>query len=168
VGFLVQPTPHQVRTSAQIDNAPREAFIHRHIRFSGKRIARVESGSVSADAFFVAERLPKSRSQDQPAIFDGVMRIDFQVALATQPQVHDRMFGEEHQHVVQERNARFHGCLSDAIQIERQRNPRLTRRASKGRLTIVHSTIKGGIGSKTKRKFRMRNLFPDPDSLEAV
>jgi hypothetical protein len=152
VRFFFQTAPDQVWTSAKIDHASREAFVHGYIRLTRQRIARVEAGSVSADAFFFTERLRDSRAQDQSAIFDGVMRIDFQVAPAAQTQVHHRMFGEEHKHVVQERNAGLHRGFAGAVQIYSQYYLSFTRRAPKGRLTFFHSRIKGAIESKTKRK----------------
>jgi hypothetical protein len=74
------------------------------------------------------------------------------------------MFGEEHQHVIQERYASLHGCPSDAIQVQRQLNPRLARRALDGRLTFSHSKIKGGIGSKTKRNLCLRTKWKYVDT----
>src|SRR5580692_7804448 len=105
--------------------------------------------------FFFAQRLDERRSQHQSAILNRMMRIHFEVPLTMQFQVHDSVFGEEGEHVIKERNARFHRCLPDAVEVQRQQYSCLTRRPPKGRLTFVHSTIKCPTSAKTKRKLSL-------------
>ena len=96
-----------MRPSAKINDTTREAFVHRHISFAGKRIFRMKAGAVAADAAFVAERGRESLSERDAAIFDGVMRVHLQIACAAELQIHDRVSGEEREHVVEERRCRF-------------------------------------------------------------
>ncbi len=73
----------------------------------------------------------EGRAQHQPAILHRVVRIDFQVALAAQAQVHHRVFGEERQHVVEERNAGFDGGLGQTpsrLSVSAMRVSRVARR----------------------------------------
>ncbi len=117
VGGRFQAAPHQMRASAKIDDAPRKAFIHWHIRLAGEGVARVEPGAVTADAFFITQSLDESGAEDKPTIFDRVMRIDFEVALTAQLQIHDRVFREQGQHMIEKRDACFHGRFPAAIQL---------------------------------------------------
>src|SRR5436190_12358397 len=59
----VQPPPDQMRPAAEVNDAPGETFVHRYIGLAGKRIARIESRPVAADALFIAEGQRKGLAQ---------------------------------------------------------------------------------------------------------
>src|SRR5205085_12237442 len=94
VGEAVQTAPDKVRPPAEINNASREAFVHRNISFGRERVARVEPGPIAANPFFVPERARESLAQDQAAIFDRMMGIDAEITPATKTQIHDCVPGE--------------------------------------------------------------------------
>src|SRR5882724_3539305 len=79
---FVQSAPDKMWSSAKIHDATREAFVHRHISFSGERIFWIKSKPVTTNSLFVAERSHKCLSERDAAIFDGVVRIHFQIAFA--------------------------------------------------------------------------------------
>src|SRR6266581_8465439 len=83
LGKRIQPTPNQVWPPAKINNAPRQAFVHRHIGFRRKWVPRIKPGAVTPNPFLVSQRLKKSLAQRQPAIFHRMMRIHFPVPFAT-------------------------------------------------------------------------------------
>src|SRR5688572_16564896 len=60
---LVQPTPYKVGATAEIDDTSCEAFIHRDMSLTPKRVARVETGAVTANPFLVAKGLNKGLPQ---------------------------------------------------------------------------------------------------------
>src|SRR5690349_10532558 len=101
---FVQTAPNKVRPAAEIDDATGQAFIHRNMGFASERIAGIEAGSVSSNPLLVSQRFTKCLPQRNPAIFHGVMRIHFEIAIAPKSKVHDRMLGEEREHVIKERN----------------------------------------------------------------
>src|SRR5665213_3554578 len=86
MGRLIEAAPNQMRPAAKINHTTRQALIHWNIRFSAQYLARPESRTIPPDAFFVAKRLQKRMAQNNPAILNRMMRIDFQVALAAQRQ----------------------------------------------------------------------------------
>ena len=94
-----------MRPAAKINHAAREAFVHRHVGFAGERIFRMKTRAVSADAAFVAECGGESLPKHNAAVLDGVVRIHFQVAGATEFQIHDRVFGKQREHVVKKGDA---------------------------------------------------------------
>jgi hypothetical protein len=77
--LVVHSTPNQVRPPAKINDAPGQAFIHGHIRLACKRIPRVESGSIPADALFFAKSPQIGLAEGNPAVFNRVMGVDMQV-----------------------------------------------------------------------------------------
>ena len=60
----------------------------------------------------------KRLAQRDAAILHRVMRVHLQIALALQLQVHDRMLGEQRQHVVEKRDAGFDRGLSRAVNVQ--------------------------------------------------
>ena len=107
-----------MRPSAKINDAAREAFVHRHIGFAGERIFRMKARAVAADAAFVAERERERLAERDAAILDRVMRVHFQIAVAAQLQIHRRVLGEQREHVVEERDAGFDGGFALAVEVE--------------------------------------------------
>jgi hypothetical protein len=68
--------------------------------------------AVAADAAFVAERGGEGLAERDAAILDRVMRVHGEVAFAfAHLQIHGRVFGEQREHVVEERDAGFNGGL---------------------------------------------------------
>ena len=74
--------------------------------------------AVTADAPFVAERERERLAERDAAILDRVMGVHFEVAFAAQLQIHRRVFGEQHQHVVEKRDAGFNRGFSPAVEVE--------------------------------------------------
>jgi len=118
LGKLIQTAPHEVRPPAEINDAARETFIHRHVGLAGKWIFRMKTGAVTPEAAFVAERASKCLAEGEAAVFDGVVRVHFQIAGAAEFQIHDGVFGEERQHVVKKRDAGSDSRFAAAIEIE--------------------------------------------------
>lgn len=104
---LVQATPNQVRTPAEINNAPGKAFVHGYVSFTGERIPGVKPRPVTADSSFISQRLNERLSQRDAAIFHGMVRVHFQIPRTFQLQIHYRVLREERKHVVEERDARL-------------------------------------------------------------
>ena len=125
LGKGIQTSPDQQWPPAEIDDATRETFVHRHVSLSSEWIPRVKPGAISPEALFVTQGLCECLAQRDPAIFDGVVCIDSQVTPAAQIQVHHRVPCEERQHVVEKSNPGVHRRLARAIQAERDRDARL-------------------------------------------
>jgi hypothetical protein len=66
------------------------------------------------------------------------MCIHLQVAIAPELQIHDRMFGEQREHVVEKRNACPDSRLAFAVQTELDRNSGFSRFAGNGRSSRFH------------------------------
>jgi hypothetical protein len=118
IGKIVQSPPNQVRSPAEIHHAARQAFVHRDVSFGGKRILRVKTVAIAANPFFVSQGLYERQSERQAAIFHCVMGVHFQITLATQRQVHNRMFGEQGEHVIEKRDTRFDGRFPPPIEVQ--------------------------------------------------
>jgi hypothetical protein len=71
-----------MRPAAEINDAAREAFVHRHIGFAGEGIFGMKARAVTADAALVAQRKRQSLAERDAAIFDGVVRVHGEVAVA--------------------------------------------------------------------------------------
>ena len=125
VGQVAHSTPDQKRPTAEIDYASREAFIHRHITFAGKRIPRVETGAIAANPFLVAERFQEGLAQSDAAILDGVVSVHLEVAFATQVQIDHRMLRKERQHVVEKRDAGFDQRFPAPVNVQFDKDVRL-------------------------------------------
>jgi len=115
---VVQPAPDEVRPPAEIHHAAREAFIHRHIGFTGKRIFWMEAVAVTTNAAFVAERGGEGLSERDTAILDGVVRVHGQIAVTFQLEINHGVLGKQREHVVEERDAGFDGGFAFAIEVE--------------------------------------------------
>ena len=61
-GQIIQSAPDQIRPAAEIDDASRQAFIHRQVGFAREGISRIETRAVAANPFLVAQRLQKRLS----------------------------------------------------------------------------------------------------------
>jgi hypothetical protein len=80
------------------------------------------------------------------------MGIDFQVALATQSQVHGGMFGEKGEHVIEERYPGPDLGLAGAVKVESQHNACFARNAFYFGPTRFHQSIKLCFCGEAKRK----------------
>ena len=122
-GEFVEAAPDQVRPAAEIDHTAGEAFVHRDVGFAADAAflgGRIETGAVAAEARFIAESLMESLPERDAAILHGVMGIDFEIAIAFELEICDRMLGEESQHVIEERNPGGNRRFSGAIDIQLQ------------------------------------------------
>src|SRR5689334_10193011 len=73
VSLRIQAPPNQERSSAKIDHATRQAFIHGHVRLAREWVSRIKTRAVSPNPRFVSQRLDNSLPQRNPAILHGVM-----------------------------------------------------------------------------------------------
>jgi hypothetical protein len=119
---FVQAAPDQAGSAAEIDDAPGEAFIHRNMRFTSERVSRIKACAVATNAFLVPQGFTERLSKRDAAVFNGVMRIDFQVTIATQSKIHHRMLRKECQHVIEERNACLDRGLALPIDLQVERD----------------------------------------------
>ena len=78
--------------------------------------------TVTADTELFAKGKLESLSKRQAAIFDRVMRVHFQVALANELQIEGRVLREEREHVIKKRNPRFDPGISLAVQVQMEGN----------------------------------------------
>jgi len=79
---------------------------------------------VSGGFTFFTERLRERLTERDAAILHRVMRVYFEIALAGELQVHRRVFGEQCEHMVEERNARADGRFTLAVHVEFDGYPR--------------------------------------------
>ena len=112
---LIQAPPDEARTPAKIDHATSQTFIHRHVGLAREWVARIESESVTPQPLLRPERFEKSLSEAEAAILHGMMRIDFQIAFATEVQIQHAVSGQQSQHVIQERNPCLDGRFPGTI-----------------------------------------------------
>src|SRR5664279_3738397 len=82
VGKRIQPPPHQEGPSAEVNNAPRQAFIHGYIHLARERVARVEPHPIAANAPLIPQRLYECLPEGNPAVLHRVVRIHLDVPLA--------------------------------------------------------------------------------------
>jgi hypothetical protein len=123
LGMMVHSFPDQIGSPAEIDHAPRQALVHRHVGLTREGIPRIEARSVPPQAPLVPQRFPECLPQGNPAVLDRVVRVHFQIPLAGQLQITGRMLRHQGQHVVEKRDSRLHLRLARAVdpQIERDR-----------------------------------------------
>ncbi len=77
--------------------------INRHLRL---RFVHGEEKAVARDAHFRAQGTAQGLTERKPAILDGMMLVDLQIALAGELHCESAVFGELLQHVVEETDAR--------------------------------------------------------------
>ena len=80
--------------AAEIDRSEAEGLIHGHEKVAGAQ-----------DAALVAEGLVEGVAERNADIFDGVVLIDVEVALAQKIEIEGSVTGEELEHVVEEADA---------------------------------------------------------------
>ena len=138
VGQITQSPPNQERPAAEIDHAPCQAFIHRHVGLAGEGVPRVEARAVATDALFVAQRLEEGLAEGDAAILDRVVRVHRQITAASERQIHDRVPGEEHQHVVEECNSRADRRMALAVHVQFQTDRGFSRFSVDPGLSLNH------------------------------
>ncbi len=98
----------QVESSRQIDDGPGQRLVHRYVGVSE-----------TANKSLVAQRFPKSVPQRNGHIFDGMVFVHMQIALAKDVQPEPSVLGEQVQHVVQKPDAGFVAICFRLIELER-------------------------------------------------
>ncbi len=74
--------------------------------------------SVSCDTFFVCERFKDGLAEDYTKVFDGVVRVNFEVSFCFYIQVDFAVLAQVAQHVVDESDAGFDIEFSFSIEIQ--------------------------------------------------
>ena len=110
--------PMQLAAPRQIARREHERLIH------GKR-----DGSEPADAALVAERLGEHAPQHDAGVLDAVMAVHLQIALHLDAQIEQPVASERRQHVVEEPDARVDIRAARAVEIDRDGDVGLLRRA---------------------------------------
>ena len=103
-GFVregIESTPHQAGPAAEVDDAPRQALVHRDEGLGGKRVLRMKTRAITANSPLFAQRLDERLSQRQAAILDRVMRVHFAIAVATQLQIHNGVLRKQREHMIE-------------------------------------------------------------------
>jgi hypothetical protein len=154
LGEWIQSTPDEIWPSAEIHNAARETFIHRYISFTEEWIFRMKSGTVAADAAFIAERACERLAECNAAILNGVVCVHFQIACAVEFQIHDRVSGKERKHVVKEGDAGFDLRFAPAVEVEVDGDAGFFGVPRNSGLPGFHTAIKTKLPSKNKAQLR--------------
>ena len=82
------------RASAEIDRGDPQGLVHRHQKISGAQ-----------NAALVAQGSIEGLAQSDADIFDGVVLIDVEIAVALQFKIEAAVMREQFQHVIEEANA---------------------------------------------------------------
>ncbi len=98
----------QAGTTGEVDHHARQGFVQRHIGVA-----------VTGHALLVADGLGERLAEGDADVFDGVVVVDMQVALALDVQVDQAVTGNLVEHVLEERHANIKLGLASAIQIDR-------------------------------------------------
>ena len=109
---------------------------------------------IAANAAFVTQRLRKRLSQRNATILDRMMRVHFQIAPASQLQIHHSVFREQHEHVVKKRNAGFEGRFALAIEIQARGDAGFFGVTSDAGLPGFHGGIKSKLLLEDKAQLR--------------
>src|SRR4051812_35725334 len=94
---------------AEIDCGKPQCLIHSHKKVSGTQ-----------NAFAVAKRTVEGFSQRDSNVFNAVMLIHIEIAVAFEPQIEATVASEELEHVIEEVNPGGDLVFSPAIDLERQ------------------------------------------------
>lgn len=97
----------QTRTAGKIHHDPRQSFIQRHIGMA-----------VTDYAFLVADGPGESLAQGNANVFDGMVRVDMQIAVSGNVHVDQAVPGYLVEHVVQERYAGGETGFTGAVQVD--------------------------------------------------
>ena len=97
------------RPAGEVDRDLGQGLVHRHDR-----------PAVAVDAALVAECLLDRLAEDDADVFDGVVRIDLQIALGVDVEVDQAVPREQVEHVIEEPDAGLDAARAGAVEIERQ------------------------------------------------
>jgi len=67
---MIHPAPDKEWPATEINNAPRKAFVHRHVTLSGKRITGIKPCSITSNPLLVSESNPERLPQNDATILD--------------------------------------------------------------------------------------------------
>jgi hypothetical protein len=98
----------------------------------------MKARSVSPDAPLIAQCLAESLPERDAAILNGMMRIHFQVALASEVQIYHSVPRKQAQHVVEEWDSRPHRGLPATIHSQFDSDARFIGRASHLCTALIH------------------------------
>jgi hypothetical protein len=118
---ILRDTKDDERSATEIERDAHERFVHRQVK-----------ESVAANAFLVAEGLGERLTEGNAGIFDGVMKIDFDVALDFEVEIEKSVLGQQGQHVVEKRDAGLDVGFAGTVDIELEGNVGLTGLADNG------------------------------------
>ena len=98
---------HEARTPGKVNDDARQRLVERHVGVA-----------VASQPFLVAERRGQRLPQRNTDVFDGVMRVDVQVALGLDLEVELPVTRHLLEHVIEEGNAACETALAAAVEIE--------------------------------------------------
>lgn len=124
--FIEEP-----RAAGQIDCDTREGFVERYIRMT-----------IANDALLVADRLREGLAERDADVFDGMVRVDFEIALRIDLDIDQAVPGDLIQHVVQKRNAGDKPGFAGPVQIQADLDLRFERVAFDASSAWVHDSVK--------------------------
>lgn len=116
--MVLQAAPDHVGASAEVNDAPGEAFVHGDVGFSCEGIARVEACAIALNALLIPQSFAERLSERYSAIFDGVMGVYLQIAFAAEVEVEHAVLREEREHVIEKRNASVDSGLPLAVDVQ--------------------------------------------------
>jgi len=159
---FIQAAPDQVRPSAEVYDAPGQTFVHGDVGFGAQWISRVEASAVAADTFLIPQRPGEGLTQSEAAILHRVMGVHFQVALAAEVKIYDRMFGEQGQHVIEKGDASVDGGLALAVNLEADFDSRFSGDAAEDRAPGFHPAhlIRRPVQDKAQTKAALSRIIP--------
>src|SRR5579862_4820530 len=148
LGEVIQSAPNQIRSSTEVDHATGQAFVHRNVSLPGEGISRVKTGSITADAGFVAQPLDESLAERDSAVLNGMMSVYLEVADAAQLKIQHGVLGEKREHVVEKGDTGFNRRCAATVNIELHQDICLLGFASDLGSPLYHCR---GIKSKPRR-----------------
>ncbi len=100
---------------------------------------------VTPDPLFVAQGLEQRLAERDADVLDGVMRIDLEVTLGLNLQIHQPVAGDLLQHVLEKGHARLQARRTGAVQIQAYLNLRLQCFATDLGLAFRHFAVRVGV-----------------------
>src|SRR5690606_3211225 len=100
---------------------------------SERLVERDERVAVTRDPRLVTESLADRLAEDDRGVLNRVMDIDVRITRGYDREIGQRVLGERRKHVVEERDGGRDRALPRAVEVQRQLDRRLARRAGAGR-----------------------------------
>ena len=141
--FVVKKGP-----PAEVDDGPRQGFIHGHV-----------SVAVAADASFFSEGLGERLAKGDSCIFNGVVKIYLDVAVGLNFKIYKAVPCKKREHMVEKRDLGSDRALTLSVHAECEANPRFSGVAlDQGgsfahRLGVGRVVIQPDSGSAEKRRY---------------